>query len=478
MPNKDPRLFPILPAETIEQLKPYGTEVIFEPLDALFVDGDKADTLYVILEGQVKVTRKAGNEEMTLVIHEPGEFTGELSLISGGRSIATGRALGIVRALKIPTQEMGRAFTEHLELRKAIVPVMAARRPEADARVMQREKLAALGKMSAGLAHELNNPAAAATRAASQLGELITNQLSEALNLGETHDDLLPAKMKSIIQCVRTSRRGSISALELSDREETMCDWLSSRNVPDAWKLAGDLAAAGITVDDLNKFAGCITDETRLIRVLHWLATSLTALNLVDQIETSTGRMSELVKAIKSFTYMDQMPIQEVNVQEGLESTLTILGHKLKNIKVIREYDPKLPCVTGRGGDLNQVWSNIIDNAIDAMEGHGEITIRTSCEIDQALIQITDNGPGIPPDVQPHIFEPFFTTKGIGEGTGLGLDSVYRIIVDQHRGDIRVDSKPGRTTFEVRLPVVDGTCPGVQSKKANTTVNNLEMAAT
>jgi len=240
--------------------------------------------------------------------------------------------------------------------------------------------------------------------------------------------------------------------LAQSDREEAIRVWLENRQAPDAWKVAPVLADSGVGVGKLEALAAGVGDRA-LGDVLKRSSSLLTVFKLTVEIETSTRRISDLVRAIKEYSYMDQAPLQDVDVHQGIESTLTILGHWLKRgVTVVRDYDPSLPRVCAYGSELNQVWTNLIDNAIGAMHGEGEIRIRTARENDSVLVEIGDNGPGIPKEIQPRIFEPFFTTKPVGEGTGLGLDTVYRIVT-RHHGDIRVESKPGDTRFRVRLPV-------------------------
>ena len=239
-----------------------------------------------------------------------------------------------------------------------------------------------------------------------------------------------------------------------SDREDQVIDWLETYDIANAWKLAPNLVTAGFNTDWLDNVKEKV-GESLLGDVLTWIDAIITEVGLIDQIENCSDRISTLVQAVKDYSYMDQAPLQEINIHEGLDSTLTILSHKLKqgNVVVKREYDCDIPRLSAYGSELNQVWTNLIDNAIDAMNGQGQISIRTSCESDFLLVEIADNGPGIPPEIQSHIFEPFYTTKGVGEGTGLGLHIAYRVVVGQHQGDISVVSKPGDTRFQVRLPL-------------------------
>jgi len=310
--------------------------------------------------------------------------------------------------------------------------------------------------MAAGLAHELNNPAAAARRAAAQMAEaldVVSSTLgrfvesgierAEAAQLVELHQQALDA----------AAGRTALDALDAADAEDELVAQLEELGVPEPWWLAEPLAAAGIDEDwvaRVHALAGPATDAA-----LAWLAATLTAKGLAAELEESTRRMSDLVGAVKSYAYVDRGALVEVDLHEGLETTLVVLGHKLKHtsIDVVRDYDRTLPKLTIRGSELNQVWTNLLDNAIDALGEGGTITIATHRDGDAAVVEIGDDGPGIPPEVRERIFDSFFTTKDVGSGTGLGLATARRVVVDGHDGALTVDSQPGRTTFQVRLPI-------------------------
>jgi signal transduction histidine kinase len=319
----------------------------------------------------------------------------------------------------------------------------------------QRDKLMALGKLSAGLAHELNNPAAAAHRGADELLDMLEQLRQADLRLCGHH--LTAGQLNFLVEFERNLIRDSatappLGAVERSDREEELIGWLEEHGMEDGWQLAAVFAGAGIDNEQLEQVRQQV-GEVALADALTRIGVQLSTNRLVTDIRTSAGRISELVGAIKEYTYMDQALVQEVDLHKGLENTLIILRHKLreKNITVTREFADNLPPLKVYGSALNQVWTNLIDNAVDAMTEGGQLRVHTRREPTHILIEIRDNGTGIAPEAQGHIFEPFYTTKAVGEGTGLGLDTVARI-VRKHHGEIRLESRPGDTCFQVRLP--------------------------
>jgi signal transduction histidine kinase len=312
--------------------------------------------------------------------------------------------------------------------------------------------MSALGKLSAGLAHELNNPAAAARRAAENLKNAI-HELREA-HLRLDQAALTTEQRASITQLERDwmgdHPPSALDSLERGDREEELGSWLDQRGIERPWERATDLVDAGCDLETLAALATRFEGDV-LEHVIARLTASFTISRLASEIESSTTRISELVRAVKEYSYMDQAPQQEIDIHDGIESTLIMLGHRLRQgISITREYDRSLPKISAYGSELNQVWTNLIDNAIDAMSGKGELCIRTVRELDKLLVEVRDNGPGIPEEIRSRIFEPFFTTKGVGKGTGLGLDAVFRI-VKKHQGEVCVSSQPGNTRFQVRL---------------------------
>jgi signal transduction histidine kinase len=365
----------------------------------------------------------------------------------------SGRAETDSRALRFPASQFPDLVQRMPELTKRLVGLMSDRIREVTRMEQQRDRLVALGKLSAGLAHELNNPASAAKRAASQLRDLLKRIRDASHELGRRD---LSAAQKSQIEKLEASlvqvEGPPPDALTASALEDQIDSLLRSHGQKDLWQLAADLARRNFKPEVLEQlFANLDADTARaaLVRI----SASVEIADLLNQIESSTTRISDLVGAIKEYTFMDQSPLQNVDIVKTLETTLTILNHKLKRgVTVQRDYQKVPLLVNSFGSELNQVWTNLIDNAIDAMGGKGELRVRTYREDNCVVVEIRDNGPGISPEVQPHIFEPFFTTKAVGEGTGLGLDTVQRI-VKKHRGNIQVRSKPGDTSFQVWLPL-------------------------
>jgi signal transduction histidine kinase len=443
--------FADLPADDLEWLASQMTLVELESGEISVHAGDPADRMFVVLEGEIR-SQPTGPDRTSFSARAPS-VTGMLPYSRMTHFSATIRAVGHMRAAVL----MADRFPEMLEripmLRSRLVGVLTDRVRRYTQLQLQTEKLAALGKISAGLAHELNNPAAAAQRAAGSLRAAFQTFRDAAARL-YAHE--LSASQRAAITALESelARRTTVhlDSLERSDCEEQVAGGLERHGIARAWEFAPVLVGAGCDIAWLDGIAGQFPPEV-LTDLLARVAASLTIGSLLDEIEHSSTRISELVRAVKEYTYMDQSPEQEVDLHHGLENTLIMLRYRLKHgIRVKLDLDRTLPRVCAYGSELNQVWTNLIDNAVDAMDGKGELRIRTARELDRVLVEIGDDGPGIPPEILDHIFEPFFTTKGLGGGTGLGLETVRRI-VRKHGGDITVESAPGDTRFQVRLPL-------------------------
>ncbi len=429
-------------------------EISLKAGDIFLQQGTPAVSMFVILEGQMQMRGALGGEAVIFPI-EPGEITGLLPFSRMKVAVLTGRAVTDGRILKFPSAKFPELVQKMWELAQRLVGQMSDRIRETTRWEQQVDRLASLGKLSAGLAHELNNPASAAKRATSLLRETLYRIKDAAQELGK--HNLTPLQRSEIEKLEASFSKPSetpLDTLATSDLEDQIDSLLRSHGQNDLWQLAADLARRGVKPEALESLFATMEAEVARAALVR-IAASVEIANLLIEIESSTTRISDLVRAVKEYTYMDQTTAQNVDIAKGLENTLTILNYKLKRgITVHREYE-KIPLlVNSHGSELNQVWTNIIDNAIDAMGGTGELRIRTYRDADCVVVEIGDNGPGIPPDIEPHIFEPFYTTKGVGEGTGLGLDTVLRI-VKKHRGSIQVESKPGNTRFQIFLPLVD-----------------------
>ncbi len=452
----DLRELPIFASFDDDELACFTTPGYEYQIDAgtvICAEGDPPRGLFILLEGELEIIKMIGGEERLLAIMEPGSFVGEISLLTGMPHTATARATASSRLLRFqPSQFEGVQESPVIAL---LLRTMAERLKNTEQSIQTHQKLSALGKLAAGLAHEINNPAAASLRAIEQLPEIMAHQQALLLQLARyrlnaAQIERLREVERGLIE--RSMKPLFINPLERSDREEALIAWLDERAVANAWEIAPPLVNAGATEADLAALESVIGIEA-LGEALAWLENAITSAELMRTINTGMHRIVDLVKAVKEYSYMDQSAVQDVDIHEGLDNTLKMLGHKLKSVQVIRDYDPTLPRVTAYGSELNQVWTNLIDNAIDAVGGKGAITLRTWHESDRVIVEVCDNGTGIPPELQQRIFEPFFTTKSIGLGTGIGLDMVWKTIVVQHRGNIQVDSVPGDTRFIVSLPI-------------------------
>jgi signal transduction histidine kinase len=445
-----------LPEDQIGWFISNSNELDVKSGDVVFRQDDTSDAMFVIVEGVLQARGELGGETVVFPL-QSGSVTGLLPFSRMKQYTVGLKVLSDSKILRYESARFPELVQKMPELTQRLVGLMSDRIRETTRREQQRDRLASLGKLSAGLAHELNNPASAAKRATSQLREVLTKIRDASHELGSRD---LTAAQRAEIEKLETAfvqmNEPPPEPLALSDLEEQIDSLLRSHGQSDLWQLAADLARKNVKPEALESLFATLDAETARAALVR-IAASVEVATLLNEIESGTSRISDLVRAIKEYTYMDQTPLQNVDIVKSLETTLTILNHKLKHgVTVERDYQ-KIPLlVNSFGSELNQVWTNIIDNAIDAMHGEGKLKIRTYRDDDCVVVAITDNGPGIPADVKAHIFEPFFTTKGVGQGTGLGLDTAQRI-VKKHRGNIQVNSVPGQTCFEVWLPLAEAS---------------------
>jgi len=419
----------------------------------LFHEGEPATRMTIVLKGEIHVRRERGAAE-TLFIGRSGQITGVLPYSRmksyGGLSYTTTETW----ALEIDRSLFPDMLTAIPSMGQVSVGILLDRVREVTRMEQQTEKLAALGKLAANLAHELNNPASAAQRAAGGLLEELRVYGHEKYKLGSLCvDEEKLAKIwtwqKSAGDVAR--RREADGGIDVAREEDSISAWLAAHGIQNAWKIAPELAEAGLCANYLEPLADLL-DPSATTVVLSQFASSLRAERMTEAMINSTARIFDLIKAIKDYSYMDQAPIQEIDIPKGLESTLSMLQSRLGSVEVKREYEPGLPCISAYASELNQVWTALIENALDAVHDQGQIVLKAKVSGDLLLVEVWDNGPGIPAEIRDRIFEPFYTTKPPGRGLGLGLDVVMRI-VRKHRGFVQVQSAPGATCFQVRLPL-------------------------
>ena len=451
-------LFRDLSDDRLAWISEHAEKVRLDAGDTIARQGDPPDGFYVVMQGETEWTRRVGNEDVFVVTLREGSIFAELIMVLDAPYPTTGHAVTDVGLLKLGAQSFWEMLRICPEVLRGILAT-SVERAELHESVSQRHgKLISLGTMAAGLAHELNNPAAAIGRNATEAREAFGEASEKAAQLGglalsEEQRAFVAGLPEEVAKRSETS--GSLDSLDLSDLEDELALWMEDRGVEEAWEVSPTFAGAGLDTSWLEGVAERVP-EAALGGVLGWLGATMAGDELLREIEGGSARISELVRAIKTYTHMDKAASKEVDVHAGLDSTLIMLGHKLKkgDVEVVRDYAKNLPRVCGHAGELNQVWTNLLDNAIDAVEGNGRITVRTSRENGRVLVEVADDGPGIPDDVRERIFEPFYTTKDVGKGTGLGLDISYRVVVEDHKGDLRVLSEPGDTRFQVRLPIL------------------------
>ncbi|PAP75540.1 sensor histidine kinase [Rubrivirga marina] len=420
-----------------------------------FQRGARAEYLFAVVEGGVQIFTIQGEKRTLFGAIRPGEISGLLPYSRMETFAGEGLAIADSRIARIHQDHFTEMLARMPEVGKRLVARMTDRVRESSRTEVQREKMMSLGKLSAGLAHELNNPAAAIRRSVADLRarlEMMPKMVTRLTGHGLTPDQVEAAR-GALMTCTAPTP-GTLTAVQRGEKEDELADWLDDHDVPHAYVVAEVLADEGVTTKALTHMAEHV-DETALADVILWIEKGLAADRLLAEIERAAGRISDLVASVKGYTHRDQAPDrQRVDVHAGLDQTLTMLGHaiKVKNIHVARDYGDDVPEVCVFPGEINQVWTNLLDNAFDAIGEGGEVRLGTRVEGALVCVTIADDGPGIPADAQEQIFEPFFTTKEPGKGTGLGLDIARRIVM-QHEGRITVESEPGRTVFEVCLPI-------------------------
>jgi signal transduction histidine kinase len=446
-------LFEGLTDDELQQLMDNARPVSLRAGEVLMKQGDPGDTAYVVVSGEFEVHKQSGQSKIKIDIRNPGDVLGEMALLSQAPRSATVTAVTDCETLCISKEVFDNLLSTSPSASKAVLHWIMARLSQNDALLHQQERMAALGTLSAGLAHELNNPASAAQRSASELNrtllklQVLTHQIeSRAFEEGQV--DWLDEFMKE--SSSRFSSPRKLEALEKIDMVDQLQEWLEANGVESASEYAPAMVIFGWNAEELEE----LKESPCFDLAVQWLGIGCMTLGLLSEVQQATGRISQIVQAMKSYTYLDQAPLLEVDVHEGLENTLVIMQHKLKKgVTVKREYSPDLPRIEAYASELNQVWTNIIDNAVDAMDGRGEIILRTYNKDNDVVVEIIDNGPGIPPEIQSRIYDPFFTTKPPGKGTGLGLHISHDIIANRHRGLLLVESKPGETKFKIVLPI-------------------------
>ena len=456
-------LFEKLTDEQLAWLAERGEVAAYEAGGTVYQVGEPATRLFVLLEGTLSMLMRAGGTEIEInrTDHRgtyAGAFFAYLDLPIARSYAGTVRAVTDCRFWVLSAADFGRAVREWFPMATHMLEGFATQGMGSQQTVATRERLVALGTVTAGLTHELNNPATAVARATHTLSERLAGLWDELAGLAE--GGLAPDQLAVLVDLVRRARgragQDLLSPLAASDREDELGGWLEEHGVADAWDLAPPLVAAGLDAGWLEQVAAAVPAQA-FPHAVGVAAMTCEAESLLEEVAEASGRISALIGAAKQYSQMDRGPLQRLDVHDGLESTLTMLKHKLETgIEVVRDYDRSLPELGAYVGELNQVWTNLVDNAVDAMEGmdgRGRLTVRTARDGDRALVEIGDNGPGIPEAAAPHILEPFYTTKPVGKGTGLGLDICWRIVVQRHHGDLRFTSTPGDTRFQVLLPL-------------------------
>jgi signal transduction histidine kinase len=447
-------LFDGLTDEQLTELVEGSAEVRVQPGTELFREGEHADSWWVLLDGVIDLVRRIGPEETVVAKMDlPGQWAGGFRAWDDqGVYLATGRGAVTGRILQVPAEVLRERFKAWNPLGGHLIEGLyrTARSIEATAR--QRTSLIALGTLAAGFAHEVNNPAAATSRAVDALEEACQTLVASLSLLAARQ---ISAQQFGALDTLRreiTANTVPLGALALADREETLAAWLTRHDIVNEWEIAPPLAAAGADLAWCERVA-TVLEGPALEPGLEWVASTLAVITLLSEIKESSRRISALVGAIKSYSQMDRASVQRIDVTDGLDSTLVMLKHKIPPaVTVVCDYGADVPPIEAHAGELNQVWTNLVDNALDAMGDAGTLRLTTRLEQNDVVIEVGDTGPGMPPEVAARAFEAFYTTKDVGKGTGLGLDIAQRIVVERHGGTIAIESRPGETVLRVRLP--------------------------
>lgn len=454
-------LFERLTDEQLDWLAEQGRVERREAETTIFAEGEAATCFYVLLSGTVMQLGRVRGEEVEVTrTSQRGVYGGAIRAYMPDdpdqRYANTLRAITDCKLFVLPASTFATAMRDWFPMAVHLLEGLFYGMRRTQTLLGERERLLALGALSAGLTHELNNPAAAAVRATATLRGQVAGMRHKLAMIADGRLD--GSRLHDLVELQddavkRAATAPELSALDTSDAEDTLGDWLDEHQISDGWRLAPTLVAGGIDTDWLDQVALAVGTEN-LDPAVRWLTYTVETEQLMREIDDAVGRISGLVGAAKQYSQLDRAPYQTVDVHDLLTATLTIMKAKIPaGVLKVKEYDLSLPAIPAYAAELNQVWTNLIDNALGAMGQTGTLSVKTSREGDMLVVEVGDTGPGIPPEIRDRIFEPFFTTKPVGEGTGLGLDISYRIVVTKHRGDIRVDSRPGDTRFRVYLPI-------------------------